>query len=154
MALLDYFASLSRGSADLDEAIDRLPVADDESAEVSGLNFITALEAHAKWKMRLKEYIEGRSNAALTVETIGRDDQCVLGKWLRGEGKAQFGQLPEFQKLVDLHQDFHTCAAGVLATAQDGNPQEALEQLETGEYRRASLTISSTLAELYCRLRA
>ncbi len=155
MALLDYFTSLSRGSANLDDAVKSMPAtAEGESAELSGLNFITAMEAHAKWKMRLKEYIEGRSDTELTVESISRDDQCVLGKWLYNEGKGQFGHLPEFQNLVNLHQEFHTCAGRVLATAQEGDPEKALQLLETGEYLQASLSISSRLAQLYCRLRA
>ena len=50
------------------------------SAELAGLNFLTAIEAHIKWKGRLESYIDGTSDEDLKVEVICRDDQCPLGK--------------------------------------------------------------------------
>jgi len=58
------------------------PVVDDKGAEIGGLNFMSAIEAHVRWKARLDSYIQGTSNEELKVEIVCRDDVCPLGKWI------------------------------------------------------------------------
>jgi len=119
--------------------------------EVAGLNFKTAIDAHIRWKMRLGAVIEGASDEVLDPAVIGRDDECALGKWIHGEGGQAFSDSIRFSELHDAHADFHQCAARVLVAAQSGDTIHAKHLLLTGEYPRASLIVTSTLAKLYAR---
>ena len=85
MGLVNWFNSLASSSA-ADAAFQ--PVTDaapEETAIVGGIDFRNAIQIHAKWKSRLKNYIEGKSDEDLQVAVITRDDRCVLGKWLHND---------------------------------------------------------------------
>ena len=118
--------------------------------EAAGLNFYTAIEAHQKWKVRLMAVIEGDTSEGLSVEVIGRDDQCALGKWIHGVG-IRFAQAEEFTRLKKNHAFFHECAAQVLRMAQSGDKDSALEELRRGTYSRASNDVVQDLAVMYRR---
>ena len=55
------------------------------------INLFEAMQAHANWKKRLHDYIEGKSTEDLQPHQVGMDYRCVLGKWIHGSGKARFG---------------------------------------------------------------
>ena len=59
------------------------------SRPVTDFDFDKAIEAHRQWKVRLRKAISGRDT--LDSDTICRDDQCPLGKWIHGPGGAQWG---------------------------------------------------------------
>lgn len=122
--------------------------------EVAGLNFMTAIEAHIKWKSRLENYIQGTSSEDLKVETVCRDDQCPLGKWIYGTGGERFGSIDTFGEMKGQHALFHQCAGRVLETAQAGKKDEAMRLLQYGDYVRASEQVKRLLAKLYVRLNA
>lgn len=126
----------------------------DASMEVAGLNFMTAIEAHIKWKSRLENYIQGTSSEDLKVETVCRDDQCPLGKWIYGTGGERFGSIDTFGEMKGQHALFHQCAGRVLETAQAGKKDEAMRLLQYGDYVRASEQVKRLLAKLYVRLNA
>ena len=116
MGLINWFNSLANSSA-ADAAFQPAPdAAPEETAVVGGIDFRNAIQIHAKWKSRLKNYIEGKSNEDLKVAVISRDDQCVLGKWLHNEGQAKYGNVKEFQQLIEMHREFtgSTVAAQVI----------------------------------------
>ena len=91
MGMLDWFKGIMRG----DSAAEHLPVVtgEDRGAELAGLNFKTAVDAHMKWKVRLESYIGGTSTEQLKVEVVSRDDQCPLGKWIYDKGGEKFGRI-------------------------------------------------------------
>ena len=152
MGLLNRFNSLANSSA-TDDALRTVPEANQEEAAVmGGIDFRNAIEIHAKWKLRLKNYIEGNSNEDLKIEVISRDDQCMLGKWLHDEGRAKYGNVKEFLELIELHREFHQCAGQVLRQAQSGQQKRALEMIESGAYAKASVKVSSQIAQLYLQL--
>jgi hypothetical protein len=124
------------------------------SAELAGLNFMTAIEAHIKWKGRLESYIDGTSDEDLKVEVICRDDQCPLGKWIYGTGGERFGTIETFGEMKGQHALFHQCAGRVVETAQAGKKDEARRLLQYGDYVRASEQVKRLLAKLYVRLNA
>jgi len=68
-----------------------------------------ALLAHLKWKLKLQD--AERSGEVLDVETIKRDDCCVLGQWLYADGRRHYGHLPEFTTLLAEHKEFHYVTA-------------------------------------------
>ncbi len=121
----------------------------DSSEEIAGLNFKTALEAHIKWKLRLKGVIDGSGTEVLDPRVVARDDQCVLGKWINTEGMKQFGTHPGFISVVSAHTHFHKCAGHTLELALDGKTQEADEELASGNFARASHEVSRHLMRLW-----
>ncbi|NOU23141.1 MAG: CZB domain-containing protein [Methyloglobulus sp.] len=131
----------------------KAPVADIQDEEAAGLNFKTAIEAHQKWKARLKDVIEGNSSETLDVSMICRDDQCLLGKWIHGDGGKQFGVLNEFIELQKNHANFHKCAGHVLELAQAGKKSEADQNLSVGPYAQVSLQVVMNLAAMYTKVK-
>jgi hypothetical protein len=122
---------------------------DDDKEEVAGLNFKEALEAHMKWKLRLKAVIDGTSSESLDVRKVSCDDQCDLGKWIKSAGGHQFGSNPEFKSVVEAHTHFHQCAGHTLSLALDGKIEEADAELINGDFARASLAVSRYLVRLW-----
>jgi hypothetical protein len=150
MSALDWFKRMLGQKAE--DAAPPPPA--DASMEVAGLNFMTAIEAHIKWKSRLENYIQGTSSEDLKVETVCRDDQCPLGKWIYGTGGERFGSIDTFGEMKGQHALFHQCAGRVLETAQAGKKDEAMRLLQYGDYVRASEQVKRLLAKLYVRLNA
>ena len=132
---------------------DELPAADDPlEAEAAGLDFKGAIEAHQRWKVRLQEVIEGRSEEVLDPAVVARDDCCALGKWIYGTGGAEFSEFPGFAELKRDHAHFHRCAGRVLTLARSGRTQEAREEIMHGEFARISRNVVMKLAQMYTRL--
>jgi hypothetical protein len=122
---------------------------EERSAEVGGLNFKLAVDAHMKWKIRLESYINGTSSEDLKAEVVCRDDQCPLGKWIYSRGGGEFGYSETFFDMKAHHAHFHRCAGDVLVTAQAGEKERALRMLQHGDYVRASERVKKLLAKLF-----
>lgn len=151
MGMMDWFKKIAGGP----EAAADSPApttAEAQTAEIGGLNFMTAIDAHMKWKTRLEGYINGTSQEDLKVEVISRDDQCPLGHWIYGTGGESFGTIQTFADMKAMHAHFHICAGNVLGTAQRGNKDEALRMLDHGDYVRASERVKMQLARLYLQI--
>lgn len=82
------------------------------------INIYGAIESHIAWKVRLTNYLEGRSNEVLHSNEISVDYRCELGKWIHGPGKARFGDVMLFQKMTEEHARFHLDAARVVDAHQ------------------------------------
>lgn len=121
----------------------------DESGSVAGLDFRSAIEAHQRWKSRLADWLEGRSDEPLDWRAICRDDQCPLGKWLYGPGATSLGGHALFHTLRDTHADFHQAAGEIVRLAEAGDRSQAAETLQRGRYVRLSLRVQGQLAQLY-----
>ena len=152
MSALDWFKRILGQKES--EAAPPAPPPTGAAMEVAGLNFMTAIEAHIKWKSRLENYIEGTSTEDLRVEVVCRDDQCPLGKWIYSTGGERFGSIDTFGEMKGQHALFHQCAGRVLETAQQGKKEEAMRLLQYGDYVRASEQVKRLLAKLYVRLNA
>lgn len=151
MGMLDWFKNIVGGGSA--NAIDTLAAAgmpmDDSGAELAGLNFKTAIDAHMKWKLRLDNYIKGTSTEQLKVEVVCRDDQCPLGKWIHDQGGEKFGYSETFFDMKAHHAHFHRCAGGVLSAAQSGDTATALKLLNGGDYVKASERVKMLLARMF-----
>ncbi|MDD5296622.1 MAG: CZB domain-containing protein [Rhodocyclaceae bacterium] len=108
-----------------------------------------AIDAHQKWKGRLRDVILGKSQEDLSVETTSKDDQCHLGQWLKGVGKERYAHLPAYHWVKDWHVQFHLRAGEVLALARKGDTEAALTMLEEGEYAKASDQVTAALVALF-----
>ncbi|OOZ40338.1 hypothetical protein BOW53_08170 [Solemya pervernicosa gill symbiont] len=120
--------------------------------ESEQLNFLEAIEAHVRWKIRLEAYIAGTSEEQLNAEVICKDDQCVLGKWIYGPGGVKYGELHKFVDLKDTHTHFHTSAGNVVRLVDGGDVDGARELLCKGEYAKLSHRIKAKLARLSLQL--
>lgn len=125
-----------------------------EGAALAGLNFMSAIDAHMKWKVRLERCLENDNKENLQVSVISKDDQCLLGKWIYGPGGDAYGHLPEFQEMKKEHARFHRCAGEVLGCCLAGDKQGAGEKLRGGDYVRASERVKLQLARLYVQATA
>jgi hypothetical protein len=151
MGILDWFKRKSNSDSYNETT---LPSSEDlvfetGKEEVAGLNFKTAIEAHMQWKHRLKAVIEGNSKEQLDPSVICRDDQCVLGKWIYGEGIKRYMANGVFRELREHHAQFHRCAGEVLRVAQTGALSDAEKMLNTGEYLQTSVQVALSLGKLY-----
>lgn len=151
MSALDWFRRML-GQKPEEQAQAPLTLPSETSAEFAGLNFMTAIDAHMKWKTRLESYIQGTSKEDLKVEVICRDDQCPLGKWIYSTGGERFGTIDTFGEMKAQHAAFHKCAGSILSAAQAGKKEEALRLLHHGDYVRTSEQVKRLLAKLYVRL--
>lgn len=142
---MGWLSSLFGGSSEAKEFTD----IEAANEEVGGLNFKTALEAHIKWKLRLKGVIDGTGTEVLDPRVVSKDDQCVLGKWLYSDGQKKFGNLPAFKDVVNAHAHFHKCAGHTLELALEGKNTEAEKELVGGEFAKASLNVSRHLMRLW-----
>ncbi|GLH73945.1 hypothetical protein GETHLI_24470 [Geothrix limicola] len=84
-----------------------------------------AVLVHQQWKSRLNQILGGTSQEKLDPAIVSRDDQCELGRWIHGEGRRQFHDLPEFQELQRCHAHFHVKAGQVVRMALNGNVKAA-----------------------------
>ena len=89
------------------------------------MNFDDAIKAHMDWKLRLRACIDKTSKEKLDASIIAQDNQCVLGKWIHGEG-AKFASDPAYEPLKKTHAAFHQCAASIVKHCEAGTATDAL----------------------------
>lgn len=146
MKLLDWFKKAATGETPA-EAVS-IPSGPNETATVEGLDFQAAVAAHQKWKVRLRDCIDGTSQETLDPRVVCQDNQCVLGKWINGQGGSRFATSPAFAKLKATHAEFHICASEVLISVYSGKKAAAEEKL-SDEFSRLSLRVQRHLSELF-----
>lgn len=124
----------------------------ESTAASDDLDFMGAIEAHIRWKVRLEDYISGAGKEQLDPAVIGRDDQCALGKWIHGSGGTRYNALPLFQSLKESHAGFHQCAAQVVQSVDEGDAAKAGEILSRGCYAKYSSKVKTELARISIEL--
>ncbi len=106
-------------------------------------DFDKAIEAHRQWKVKLRKAISTRDK--LDADTICRDDQCPLGKWIHGPGGAKWGSRPSFVELTGKHADFHQAAGTVARKINAGDLNEAERLIGSGSHFAQVSTEVATL---------
>ena len=117
------------------------------AAILAEIDIDTAIAAHENWKLRLQNYLNGKSTEVLQPELVCMDDRCDLGKWLHGTGGQRLGKYPAFTMLVARHKYFHVQASTVVALAQADDREKATQTLGSS-YRHASNQVVLLLKEL------
>lgn len=107
-----------------------------------------AVQAHINWKLRLQDYLEGRSKEQLDAMIICRDDQCELGKWIHTAGMNHFHELEPFHQLRADHAEFHYVAANVVQNVQSKD-FIAARKILVDEYPHISRKVVLGLTELH-----
>ena len=110
--------------------------------------FRAAVEAHTKWKSRLRMCIDNRDRCT-DPAVAEKDDACDLGKWIYGDGQ-RFSADDDYRKLCKDHADFHRCAASIIRSVQQERTGEA-EKLLAGEYAKVSTRVIGMLSHLKSR---
>lgn len=94
-----------------------------------------AIGSHGIWKVRLREAIDGGSNQ-FNIAEVRADDVCAFGQWLYGLTIPSGTQRDvNYLAVVELHAQFHRCAAQVLECVAAGDKTRAKAMLAPkGEY--------------------
>jgi hypothetical protein len=102
-----------------------------------------AIEAHWKWKMRLRSAIDSGTDA--NAAEVAKDNVCAFGQWLYGSTiPATARASVDYASVRKLHADFHRCAANVLECVSNGQKAQA-EVLMTGEYAEVSADLTAAM---------
>lgn len=137
MGLLSSLASVFGGHID----------ADKKEKIRNEIDLAEAVQAHVRWKLRLQDYLDGKSSEKLDPMVICRDDQCDLGKWIHSSGMGYFHDLEPFHQLRSDHAQFHYVAANVVQHVH-ANDRAAAEAALHGEYQQVSHKVVVALTEL------
>jgi len=106
-----------------------------------------AIQKHAQWKFRFHKAI--LNNETMDANTISKDNQCELGKWLHGEAKALYGQRKPYAQCVTGHAAFHIEAGKVAVSINARRKDEAERMLANGtSFSEASKAVAVALIEL------
>ncbi len=111
------------------------------------MDFEQAKAAHFDWKAKLKTYMK-TPDGSLKHSIVAQDNQCILGKWIYGEGK-KYDHLPEYQELIKHHAEFHKCAAEVIKKADSG--LSVTEEIAFGmksPYNSASAAVTAAIIKI------
>ena len=111
----------------------------------AGTDFDRIIQAHMQWKVRLRDYVDGKGGR-LDAAEVERDDKCELGCWIHGEGQ-RFARDACFGRLRDTHARFHKCAAHIVRLHDRGEKTQA-ESTLSEEFPRLASTIVQEIREL------
>ncbi len=104
------------------------------------MDFDSAILAHSQWKRRLRDAID--KNESIDAAETANDDQCELGKWIRGDGGKTYGADPVFGQLRDDHAGFHRIAADVAESVNQGDRARVDEMLGvSGPFSKCSAKV-------------
>ena len=109
-------------------------------------DFDAAIAAHREWKVKLRSAMA--EHGRLDADTLCRDDQCPLGRWLHGPGGSRWGSQPSFRALVDKHGEFHTTAGEVARRINMGQMDQAERLIGSGSrFAQLSSEVSTLLTQ-------
>ena len=116
------------------------------------MDFNVVITAHTAWKQKFKQFLEGKER--LEAETVAKDNQCELGKWIYGEG-SQLASLPEFTEMKKKPAEFHQVASQVVRQSKVLKKEAALALVEVGtDFAKASALCVNAIATLKHKLSA
>lgn len=99
------------------------------------MNFDEAIAAHREWTKRITDYLD-HPDGTIDPDIISRDDVCVLGRWLYGEGK-RIGYLTEMKELIEEHKKFHQTAAKIIRKGKTKGDVAQLVQGTSSEFQKS-----------------
>jgi len=106
----------------------------------------TALHAHAEWRERFKDILNGR--APFELENISATDKCFFGNWLENEGHRMIP--PEhYEEIKAVHQTFHHIAAEIIQKIKEKRYAEAHEDIALdGALNKTSIRLRELMYKL------
>lgn len=94
------------------------------STEQRPFSFKDAENAHAKWKMRLVQFVGGQSHEDFDESAVSCDDKCDLGKWIHGPA-VKYSSLAEYKNLRSSHADFHKTVGAIVHCVHEHQSDKA-----------------------------
>ncbi len=95
--------------------------------EESGVDFFKARMAHMAWRLRIREFLDGK--VALSEEEAVSHRHCALGQWLYdGGGIEHYGGFPEMQQLEPEHERLHQVIREIVSLKNSGAAEQAEER--------------------------
>jgi methyl-accepting chemotaxis protein len=111
------------------------------------INLDEAIQAHADWRKKFRVAIHKQET--MDMDTIARDDCCVLGKWLQTEAKSRYVDIDSYPELVNQHKAFHAEAGRVASLVNSKKFAEATLALDTHTpYGQASQAVGQAVYRL------
>lgn len=102
-----------------------------------------ALQAHAAWRARFKDYLSGRT--AFDTALAGVTDQCAFGRWLAQEGNRLMPSELHGQ-IHDIHTEFHRVAGEIVRKIKEKRFDEVKQYLSAeGPFNQTSARLSDLL---------
>ena len=119
------------------------------------MDFDSAIQEHATWKIKLRDYAYGWPREKLDATLVGQDNVCAFGQWLYGEGKSIMSERSKYSELVKLHAEFHHQAESLIKMIECGQAAQAKIMLGDREsaYGQVTLKVVTTLMELKAALK-
>lgn len=108
-----------------------------------------ALDAHAAWRKRFKDFLNGRG--AFDAATAGANDQCQFGQWLNREG---YRLMPSelYDDIRAAHDEFHRVAGAIVQKIKDKQFAAARQDLAgDGAFNHASERLTGYLLKATLR---
>jgi PAS domain S-box-containing protein len=115
-------------------------------------SFADAENAHGKWKMRLIDYINGRSHESFDIATVSCDDKCPLGQWIYSNS-AKYASTSEYKTLKDQHAHFHASVGGIVENVKNGDVASAKKSLG-GDFASFSKSTISAIRAMQAKVDA
>lgn len=110
-----------------------------------------ALEMHLGWRVRLLQGL--RVGDLPAPEQVADHSLCELGHWL-AEARHKYGPDPFWQRLNQLHAEFHKQAAAVVGLINQGEADAAVNEIREGEYALAADRVVDALLRFQDRVEA
>ena len=96
-------------------------------SDLQTLDFENAIKGHEAWKTRLREFLDGKGS--FDEEEVGKNDQCLLGKWLYSPRIQQYRYMPLLKQLEKAHTEFHQQAKRVIVVKRFSDVHQAEREL-------------------------
>ena len=106
-----------------------------------------AIAVHKMWADTLRTAIKSERIGGIKIAKIRRDDQCELGTWLaQDHAESNLCSASALDEAINIHQNFHQCAANILELVQAGNIERANDMMrDGGEFAECSSSLMSAL---------
>lgn len=85
---------------------------------------------HLEWIENIASLLGNEEITQEDISVIVKHDMCALGQWLNSEASVLFKDLPEYQRLVDSHEEFHKLAGSFITAVQLNNESVAIDSHE------------------------
>ena len=108
-----------------------------------------ALQAHAAWRKRFKDYLNG--NAPFDLDTASVTDQCDFGRWLNKEGHRLM-PTELHGEICATHTEFHRVAGEIIHKIKQKQFDDARQDIaREGTLNRVSAQLTALLLKATLR---
>jgi methyl-accepting chemotaxis protein len=105
------------------------------------LDFATAKLKHMSWKLKLRDFLDGKPGLTAAQATSHKD--CDLGKWMYSEGIKRYSNVPAMTELEKVHETLHKTIKTIVDLRTGGKVKEA--EAEFGKVEAISKKIVELL---------